>query len=110
MDEDKLENKLNELVKEFGTNNNPQASKLAELAKQARDSHNKLRKSLDNLQEVLDYLRVCIKYQAFDLEATAYAGEISQGDCRLVKSHAQPVSDDEGGQCVFYVVSPRYSQ
>ncbi len=70
MEEDKLENKLNELVKEFGTNNNPQTSKLAELAKQARDSHNKLRKSLDNLQEVLDYLRVCIKYQAFDLEAT----------------------------------------
>lgn len=70
MDEGKLENKLNELVKEFGANNNPKTRKLAELARQARDSHSKLRKSLDNLQEVLDYLRVCIKYQAFDLEAT----------------------------------------
>ncbi len=68
--DDKLESKINELVKEFGPNDNPQTQKLAELAKQARENHQKLRKSLDNLQEVLDYLRVCIKYQAFDLEAT----------------------------------------
>ena len=70
MDEAKFENKLNELVKEFGANNNPQTEKLADLAKQARESHDQLKKSISNLQEVLDYLRVCIKYQAFDLEAT----------------------------------------
>jgi DNA repair protein RadC len=70
MDEGRMEEKLNELVKEFGPNNNPQTQKLAELARQARDSQQKLRKSLNNLQESLDYLRVCIKYQSFDLEAT----------------------------------------
>jgi hypothetical protein len=70
MDEAKFENKLNELVKEFGANSNPQTDKLADLAKQARESHDQLKKSITNLQEVLDYLRVCIKYQAFDLEAT----------------------------------------
>ena len=70
MDEAKFENKLNELVGEFGANTNPQTKKLAELAKQARESHKKLKKSISNLQDVLDYLRVCIKYQAFDLEAT----------------------------------------
>jgi ATP phosphoribosyltransferase regulatory subunit HisZ len=70
MDEAKFENKLNELVKEFGANSNPQTEKLADLAKQARESHDQLKKSINNLQEVLDYLRVCIKYQAFDLEAT----------------------------------------
>ncbi|MCF7972899.1 MAG: hypothetical protein K9N55_03705 [Phycisphaerae bacterium] len=70
MDEAKFENKLNELVKEFGANNSPQTEKLADLAKQARESHDQLKKSINNLQEVLDYLRVCIKYQAFDLEAT----------------------------------------
>jgi len=70
MDEAKFENKLNELVSEFGANTNPQTKKLAELAKQARESHKKLKKSISNLQDVLDYLRVCIKYQAFDLEAT----------------------------------------
>ena len=70
MDEAKFENKLNELVSEFGTNTNPQTKKLADLARQARESHKKLKKSISNLQDVLDYLRVCIKYQAFDLEAT----------------------------------------
>ena len=70
MDEAKFENKLNELVSEFGVNTNPQTKKLAELARQARESHKKLKKSISNLQDVLDYLRVCIKYQAFDLEAT----------------------------------------
>ena len=70
MDEAKFEHKLNDLVKEFGSNANPQTQKLADLAQQAKESHNQLRKSINNLQEVLDYLRVCIKYQAFDLEAT----------------------------------------
>jgi len=70
MDEAKFEHKLNDLVKEFGSNTDPQTQKLADLAQQAKESHNQLRKSITNLQEVLDYLRVCIKYQAFDLEAT----------------------------------------
>ena len=45
MDETNLEDKLNELVKEFGETADPQHKKLAELAKQAQ-------------------------YQVFDLEAT----------------------------------------
>jgi len=75
MDQDKLRERLDELVREFGPNTNPQTQKLAELAKQARESHKKLRQSLDSLQEAMDYLRVCIKYQAFDLEATRRENE-----------------------------------
>jgi len=70
MDETNFEDKLNELVKEFGGMRDPQHQKLAMLAKQARESHKQLKKSVDRLQESLDYLRVCIKYQLFDLEAT----------------------------------------
>ena len=70
MDETNLEDKLNELVKEFGEVPNPQYRKLAELAKQAQDNREKLEKSISTLQESLDFLRVCIKYQVFDLEAT----------------------------------------
>ena len=70
MDEARLEDKLKELVKEFGGMSNPQYRKLATLAKQAQDKRKRLQKSVDNLQESLDYLRVCIKYQLFDLEAT----------------------------------------
>jgi hypothetical protein len=40
------------------------------LAKEAGENQKKIEKNIDNLQESLDYLRVCIKYQFFDLEAT----------------------------------------
>lgn len=70
MDEAKLEDKLKELVKEFGELANPQYKKLASLAQKAPDNRDQLQKSVDNLQESLDYLRICIKYQLFDLEAT----------------------------------------
>jgi len=75
MDEAGLEDKLNELVREFGEAIDPQQQKLAKLAKQARDNQKKLEKSINNLQELLDYLRVCIKYQVFDLEATRRENE-----------------------------------
>lgn len=65
-----LECKVNDLVKEFGGMNDPQYGKLEKLAKQAQDSQKKLEKSVNGLQESLDYLRICIKYQLFDLEAT----------------------------------------
>jgi len=70
MDETNLEDKLNELVKEFGEAADPQYRKLAKLAQQAKANRKKLENSINSLQESLDYLRVCIKYQVFDLEAT----------------------------------------
>jgi len=75
MDETSLEDKLNELVKEFGETDNPQHRKLAKLAKEAQANRKKLEKSINSLQESLDYLRVCIKYQVFDLEATRRENE-----------------------------------
>ena len=70
MDETNLENKLKELVEEFGGTNDPQYRKMAMLAKEASKSRKRLEESVNNLQESLDYLRICIKYQLFDLEAT----------------------------------------
>lgn len=75
MDEAQLEGKLKELVKEFGGAADPQYRKLAMLAQQASESQKKLEKSVNNLQESLDYLRICIKYQLFDLEATRRENE-----------------------------------
>jgi ATP phosphoribosyltransferase regulatory subunit HisZ len=70
MDEASLEGALNELVKQFGGSTDANHQKLADLAKQAEANRKELQKSINTLQELLDYLRVCIKYQAFDLEAT----------------------------------------
>jgi uncharacterized FlaG/YvyC family protein len=70
MDEASLEGALNELAKQFGDNVDLNQSKVADLAKQAESNRKQLQKSITTLQELLDYLRVCIKYQSFDLEAT----------------------------------------
>ena len=70
MDEAIFEKKLNELVSEIGSIPVPQRDRLIMLAKQTRDCHKRLKKSVHNLQESLDYLRVSIKYMLFDLEAT----------------------------------------
>jgi hypothetical protein len=70
MDEASLEGALNELLKQFGDTSDPNHQKLADLAKQAEANRKQLQKSINTLQGLLDYLRVCIKYQAFDLEAT----------------------------------------
>ena len=75
MDEKSLEEKLKELVNEVGGTTEPQYKKLAILARQVQNSHKKLKKSVNSLQESLDYLRVCIKYQLFDLEATRRENE-----------------------------------
>ena len=65
-----LEGEVNDLVKELGGGTDPKYKKLTELAMQAGDNHRKLKNSVDNLQESLDYLRICVKYLLFDLEAT----------------------------------------
>lgn len=84
MDEVVFEKKLNELVNEIGSIPAPQRDRLVMLAKQTRDCHKRLKKSVNNLQESLDYLRVSIKYMLFDLEATrrenAYLRKLLEDD------------------------------
>jgi hypothetical protein len=70
MDEVKLANELNELVKQFGGAADPTYRRLVLLAKQTDDNQKQLEKSVDYLRESLDYLRVCIKYLLLDIEAT----------------------------------------
>ncbi|UCC21926.1 MAG: hypothetical protein JSW23_08945 [Planctomycetota bacterium] len=75
MEKSKPEDKLRELVEEFGGLIDPRHKKPAVLSKQAQERHKKLQKNVDNLQESIDYLRVCIKYKLFDLEATRRENE-----------------------------------
>ena len=70
MDEAKLADELNELVKQFGGAADPTSRRLATLTKQAEANQQELQKSVDCLRESLDYLRVCIKYMLLDIEAT----------------------------------------
>jgi hypothetical protein len=75
MDEAQLEDKLKELVKEFGGAAEIQYTKLNMPPTGCGESQRKLERSVNDLQESLDYLRICIKYQLFDLEATRRENE-----------------------------------
>ncbi len=69
MKEAKLEDRLNELVKELTGVAEPRGVKSAMPGKEVQDSKPSA-KDIDRLQESLDYLCICVKYQLFDLEAT----------------------------------------
>ena len=87
MDDASLEGALNELLRQFGETTDPSHQKLADLAKQAEVNRKQLQKSISTLQELLDYLRVCIKYQTFDLEAT-----------RRENQYLRKLLEDNGGE------------
>ena len=67
MDVTTFESKLNELVREVGGAGD---KNLSMPGTEGRNGHRQVQKSIDRLSESLDYLRICIKYQLFDLEAT----------------------------------------
>ena len=70
MDEKEFQTRLAELMSEISTLPKSERDKLEALAKQTQDRHQKLRQTVSDLQESLDYLRLSIKYLMFDLEAT----------------------------------------
>jgi predicted nucleic acid-binding Zn-ribbon protein len=70
MDEKTFQTKLAELMGEISTLPKPEREKLTAMAVDTQNRHAKLRKTVSDLQESLDYLRLSIKYLVFDLEAT----------------------------------------
>ena len=70
MDEAMFQTKLGELMGEISTLPPSERIKLEELAKETQTRHTELRKSINSLQESLDWLRLSVKYLVFDLEAT----------------------------------------
>ncbi|RKY11224.1 MAG: transcriptional regulator [Planctomycetota bacterium] len=70
MDEAAFEQKLNELADEIDSVPESHRAKFIALVKQTGNCHKQLRKSVNGLQESLDYLRVSVKYLLFDLEST----------------------------------------
>ena len=70
MDEKVFQAKLAELMSEIAALPKAEREKLEQLAAATQQRHTKLRKTVSDLQESLDYLRLSIKYLVFDLEAT----------------------------------------
>jgi len=70
VNEETFQRKLAELVAEIGTLPEGERNKLQLLAEQTKARHKQLKKTVDSLQESIDFLRLSIKYMLFDLEAT----------------------------------------
>lgn len=70
MDERTFQEKLTELAQEFSALPEGEQARLKGLAEEAKDRHEKMKKTINELTESLDYLRLSVKYLVFDLEAT----------------------------------------
>jgi hypothetical protein len=70
MNDQDFQSKLGELLDQIEHLPESQRPKLEELAHETRRRHERMRQTLSELQESLDYLRLSVKYLVFDLEAT----------------------------------------
>ena len=92
MDEQKFQTKLAELMSEISTLPASERQKLEHLAAQTQNRHKKLRKTVSDLQESLDYLRLSIKYMMFDLEATRRENTYLR---KMLDQQDQPDADND---------------
>ncbi len=70
MNENEFQQKLGDLISQIGKLPEGERGSLEKLAVETQNRHEKVKKTIDELQESLDYLRLSIKYLVFDLEAT----------------------------------------
>lgn len=70
MTEQDFQAKLAELIQQINHLPAPEREKLQQLADDTRGRHEQMNKTVNELQESLDYLRLSVKYLVFDLEAT----------------------------------------
>jgi septal ring factor EnvC (AmiA/AmiB activator) len=70
MNEQEFQAKLGDLIEQIDKLPEGERGPLEKLAKDTRERHEKMKKTIADLQDSLDYLRLSIKYLVFDLEAT----------------------------------------
>ena len=94
MDEKTFQQKLAELMGEISTLPRGEREKLEKLAEKTKERHSQLRKTVTDLQESLDYLRLSIKYLMFDLEATRRENSYLR---KMLEQQQQGNEEDEPG-------------
>jgi predicted nucleic acid-binding Zn-ribbon protein len=97
MTEKEFQDRLSELMRQIERLPAEQRADVQRLIEETRGQHDRVKKTLAELQEALDYLRLSVKYLVFDLEATRRENEYLR---RLVESkggeyHQSPPDDDD---------------
>ena len=85
MNEQDFQAKLSDLMQQLDGLPSPAKEQLQQMATDTRDRHTRMKKTVGELQDSLDYLRLSIKYLVFDLEAT-----------RRENQYLRKLLDDEG--------------
>jgi septal ring factor EnvC (AmiA/AmiB activator) len=75
VNEQEFQSKLSDLVNQINTLPEGERAPLEQLASETKTRHETMKKTIADLQESLDYLRLSIKYLVFDLEATRRENE-----------------------------------
>lgn len=75
MNESEFQEKLGELIAHIDALPEPQRAQLHQLAEETKSRQAKIRRTMKDLQDSLDYLRLSVKYLVFDLEATRRENE-----------------------------------
>lgn len=75
MTEQDFEKKLSDLIAQIDGLPTEQKEQLQVLAEETKARQAKIRKTMKDLQDSLDYLRLSVKYMVFDLEATRRENE-----------------------------------
>jgi hypothetical protein len=70
MNDRDFQSKIGELMAMIEAAPESDRTRLRELADETKSRHERMRKTVAQLQESLDYLRLSVKYLVFDLEAT----------------------------------------
>jgi len=70
MNDKMLERQLNGLIIEIGSLPKNEQAKIEKLVEETKIRHEDMNKSFSAIQEIIDFLRLSIKYVVFDLEAT----------------------------------------
>jgi len=70
MSEQEFQTRLATLMGEIDSLPPAEREKLAKLAQETQERHDRLRNTVGKLQESMDNLRLSVKYLMFDLEAT----------------------------------------
>ncbi len=70
MNDQDFQKRLGDLLDQISTLPEGDRDRLSQLASETKDRHERMQKTVTDLQESLDYLRLSVKYVMFDLEAT----------------------------------------
>jgi hypothetical protein len=70
MSEQEFQARLGELISQINSAPEAEQSALLRLVEETRGRHDRMKRTINDLQESLDYLRLSLKYLVFDLEAT----------------------------------------